>query len=275
MKTEDDKSAPQSVAIPIVNSPKTQDSSSNPKGNSPTDRWVALATIIIAGATVAQAVIYWRQKNLMIDALTETKKASDAAIDNAKAAKEAAFIAAKTLVETRRSVTVSEVNAATASKSLDIMIAKERARLRIRIQTPSPDMPFTEGNLNWSITNHGLSTAQITRATACLLYVDKEDPIDYSQYSEVPYEEFLDSPLRPEGVLRAKVPILPHPGPDGMEKLISGKASLWIHASVEYEDAFGRWLSKRRMRLVILPDWVAERRYCEWIKDPESENQET
>jgi hypothetical protein len=74
---------------------EVQDPAKYHEDKSSTDWWMRIFTGLIFLATAVQAYIYWRQKQLMRNALAETKKAADAATKSAE-------VADKALVHTQR-----------------------------------------------------------------------------------------------------------------------------------------------------------------------------
>lgn len=91
-ETGGDKSP--SVSVSVVNAPVTTDSTQHEYDSPPTDWWVRILTVVIASATVAQAYIYWRQKELMSAALKDTTRAVSAAKQSADTAN-ATFVSAQ------------------------------------------------------------------------------------------------------------------------------------------------------------------------------------
>jgi len=134
-KAADNQTIP---AIPpsLVDSPRTENTTDNKKGGSSADWWTRILTLVIAIATVAQAYIYWRQKELMAEALTETTKAANAATSAAESAKQTA----------------------------DVLIGSERAWLVVSNRQPPtirPERQMTHYEFRFDLVNRGRTVARI------------------------------------------------------------------------------------------------------------------
>lgn len=171
----------------------------------------------------------------------------------------------------------TRVAANAALQSMEIMKAKERARVKISFDTPSLDLQFTEGRLHWSITNHGgVASAFITKARARLLFAANggvSEQTDLSEFS-LWFSEFGNAPLKPSDGHKSAIPILPNPGPEGLQQLRNQERILWAYGLIEYTDAFGSWHSKCRLRLVVLPDFVSETLTARWACEGKPEDNE-
>lgn len=84
-KGQADKDPPQPVTISVVNSPEIQHATKDHQEEPSSDWWMRIFTGLIFLATAVQAYIYWRQKQLMREALGETERAANAAKDSAMA----------------------------------------------------------------------------------------------------------------------------------------------------------------------------------------------
>jgi hypothetical protein len=90
-ESEDDKTDRNNtppISISVVNTPVASDPTKSVHNESPADWWTRIFTGVIACATVAQAYIYLRQKQLMHSTLEQTTKAADAALKNANTARD-------------------------------------------------------------------------------------------------------------------------------------------------------------------------------------------
>lgn len=167
---------------------------------------------MIASATVAQAYIYWRQKDLMRDALSETRKAADA-----------------------------------AKRSADAFVLNERAwvvaTLDYRIPDPPPSVQWGADALSIQyfcpfFRNFGKSPATITRiAMKCAqipMSAELPDEPDYLDALLVPGRMVL----APEVLLRS--PYLPSISGTDIPAIKQKEQRLYIFGFVDYEDLEGK-----------------------------------
>jgi hypothetical protein len=119
-KADEYKSPP--VSVSIVNAPVTKDSAQPEHDSPPSDWWIRILTGVIAFATIAQAYIYWRQKNLMQEALIATTTAANAARDSADAAKNSFIASYRPKLAVKFVSTVSEIDEVGQGISGDFLV---------------------------------------------------------------------------------------------------------------------------------------------------------
>jgi hypothetical protein len=218
-KTEEHKDP--SISVSVVNTPVASDASQHEKERSSADWWIRILTGVIAFATVAQAYIYFRQKELMRDALCETKKAAEAATASAKATNE----------------------------NLQAAIRSERAWIMVSVdqipKLPSLNVPNVRLEIYYVyplLKNCGRTMATITliKARVHLVPIGESLP-SIPNYNREPHRTFrieYKIPMIPNGTLQ---PLPVGTSVEDINAVINErKYNWWIYGLVNYIDAYDK-----------------------------------
>jgi len=309
-KSDERKTPDKAITPPLIGEPHSDQNGSKKASDSPSDWWLIIPTTAIAGAAAVQVWIYCRQADYMrrglrisirqtriaTRGLSQTKNAIRIAVHSANIASDNATTAEKTLeaiksqvrlaqesVEaTRRAAEATAIGAEAAKQSadaanrnIDLMIAKERARLKIRVQVVSTEVPL-ERQLFWTVTNNGNSKAFIDYAQSRAFFLRGDDMPDVSG-SSLQNTALYSDPIKPDEQRTELAVVLPHFGVAVESDIREGRVTLHFYALVKYQDAFGSYYTKVLRKLQPIPLWAAQTPgLTEWQSEGHPEdNQET
>jgi hypothetical protein len=183
--------------------------------------WViAIFTVVIAGATVAQVRVYKRQAALMESGLNETKKTADAALKSA--------------------------NAANATVKLMGATAEKQLRAYIGINLAANNPPTPPNNIKFCMINRGQTPAfNVTNFVSWYSFAGANTPWQsghpYTRYGSQTGSKFT---LFPQDPSYPELELKGLPGGPAFSQLMANAAAglitLYIYGEVSYFDLFGK-----------------------------------
>jgi hypothetical protein len=210
-----------------------------------------------------QAVLFFQQKKIMEQHRTSLEQLASSAGDNARAIETQAGIMKGQLASMdgqlaamqrqnttlEESVTVAKDAAKSTQASVEAGIEKERARLKIVVESITPNISLARAIC--SLENYGLTPAFISDFRARFLYcLPKDIQPDYSMCNQILYAESLQPGARtPKSFLvsLSKNPLVE----DDMMKIKKAEAFIHFYGFVNYRDVF-----KRDRRATIHVRWT-------------------
>lgn len=199
------------------------------------DQWdiaydIATLLLVLIGAGTLCAILYQS---------VQTKRAADAARDTVTEIQKQVTIMERQTKAIEDNATAAREGAEASKRSIDMMMAKERARVLIRpdkLNLDSGSLPVH--SVDYTIFCYGAMYAEISNSWVAVQVTDS---------SEAPPETTLRPPMsigpvllpNPEGVKKTTL-IFDKPGGDIIGPINERKLFVYFSGSVKYTDVFGR-----------------------------------
>jgi hypothetical protein len=177
------------------------------------------------------------------------------------------------------SVAVAEKTAKAANDNIELLIQKERAKLRIKFDPLNMNSGILSSPVTWTVFHYGTTEAFITRTGAIMAVIgDAEPPETQSGYMAgmMNFPEVIipnSPPLQGSGFML-------HTFSEAERRLVEeGKAFVYFRGLIEYKDRFDREHAIRfhkKWNVTNLNNLGKSGKFAYWINcGPESDNTET
>lgn len=192
-------------------------------------------------ALVAIFFLDWREyRKQGLDRLEQHKESAaemEIMRSHAKAAEDGAAAA-------RANAEVARINAEAAKENIEILISKERARLRVEVVPFTVELPVIRGQaptaeVRYRVHFYGYTPAFIVEATASGFIQNSEEPSDDPFVASMGIPNVL-SPTKEPMTLSALIFPSLFPKQSEIDAVLNRKLFLHFHGCIKYKDVFDR-----------------------------------